>query len=79
MLDDIDTIAAKAEIHMKTSHWIVKEVNKLVAEYEDLDDNVDVQALDDLYDRMEHLQGRLEFESVVYRELTSKLEDMENE
>jgi hypothetical protein len=79
MLDNINSIAAKADMHIKTSKWIIKEIDNLVDEYKNLDINADSDTIDDLYKRMDHLQKRVQFEDNVCSDIVSKLKDNKHE
>ena len=79
MLDNINSIAAQADMHIKTSEWMIKEVDSLVDEYNNLDINVDSEIVDDLLKRMENLQKRFKFEDSVGDDIISKLKDYRDE
>ena len=67
--------------HLKSSEWLISEVNEVVNEFNNIDDLdcVDPQYLDDLHRRMAYLESKIIFENGVCDELMKKYGDEGNE
>ena len=62
----------QANMHLKNSDWLIEKVEDAVQEFDSLDGTEEQEYIDDLYQRMSYLMGRLNVEGSIYSDLKEK-------
>lgn len=75
MSDLFEDFKKQVDIHITSSEWLTEQTRQLIRESENITEDTPLDVIDDMLQRMDYLEGKLQHESRVSDKIREQFEE----